>query len=333
MGTLLVFGYGAYLTGQSEVRGTGFFRASLFTLVNPVEPYGNIPKLVPAIRQRIINDTITDENTYYLGIGAILSVGVLIFAMVWRKISLRRQVFPILAAAVILFLVALSSRITFLGREFNLGVLSIVDSPRQVFRSASRFAWLLMYLLFFLGVFAIDQVARQTTRFSLRSAVICSVALLQMFDIGPGILATRDDVAKSKGPYLSIIGDEWRNIAKENSRIFLVPSINPNNNDLPWSREERRWFADKNPDLIFELAWLAALQGNVTNFAYCARPCYTEALRSTVQIRKEIDSGKVKPRTVLVFSNESEWLRSAERLNVDPRLVDGAMVIVTPTTK
>jgi len=331
--TLLVFGYGPYLTGQSEVRGTGFFRASLFTFVNPVEPYGNLPELIPAIRQRIVNDTVTDENTLYLGMGAILSVGVLTVVTVWRKVSLRRQMFPVLVVAIALFLVALSSRITFLGREFNLEALSIADSPRRVFRSAPRFAWLLMYLLLFLGVLATDRVARQFRRVSLGRALICGVFILQILDIGPGILATRDDVTKSKGPYLTMIGDEWRSIAKENSRLYLVPSVNPNNNDLPWSWHERRWFADKNPDLMFELAWLAALEGNVTNFAYCARPCYTEARRSTEHIRKEIDSRKVQPGTVLVFSNESEWLTSAARLALDPRLVDGVMVLVTPSLK
>lgn len=331
--TLLIFGFGTYLTGQSEVRGTGFFRASLFTFVNPVRPYGNLPMLIPAFRQRILSGTVTDENTYYLGVGAILSVGVLIFLAVSRKYSLRRQLIPLLVVAIALFLVALSSHITFLGREFNLEALSVLNSPRQIFRAAPRFAWLSMYLLFFLGVLAIDQVARQIKRVSLGRAVICGIIILQIFDLGPGILATRENITKSKGPYLSTIGDEWRNIAKENSRLFLVPSVNPNNNDLPWSWEERRWFADKNPNLMFELAWLAALEGNVTNFAYCARPCYTEARRSTEQIRKDIDSGKVQPETVLVFSNESEWLKSAVRLNVDPRLVDGAMVIVTPPTK
>ena len=325
---LLVFGFGTFLT-NSSVAGVGFFRMNLLAFINPArEEYGYLTSRLAFFVERT---WITEENEgfAYLGLGAIVAVVSLIIFVLIARVRLGRHHWPLVAATSALFFVALSERLAVGGREFMLPVPDAFIEARQTVRAATRFAWLALYLLVILGWWALVSASTRYLKPIVTTLVLVGVTLLQVVDVGPGVATLHEEVSRDKGVYAPDLGRQWSDLFEQYDRVKIVPSIDPNEDDMDYLPDEREWLADNR---LFQLAWLAAFNDVKLNYAFCSRPCVDLARTSTTQARSELNDRGLEPGTIYLFSTESEWKQMTDILGAPAKKIDGFFAILGPRT-
>lgn len=314
------------ISTNATVTGVGFYRLNVLAFVNPAdEKYGFITNHLDFFESR---EWISEgrEGFAYMGLGVLITMPILV---VWLARSLRAsrsRLIPILIVAIALFLVALSERIALGGREFVVAIPEEVARIRQIFRAAPRFSWLLLYLLMVLGWSALTHVVYRFNSPRVALGLLLTVATIQIVDVSPGVIDARASIRASKGEFAPDLSSRWKSLLRTYNQISIVPSIDANEDDVELTGDERKWIEEPK---IFQLAWVAAMNNASTNFSYCARPCLTSARRSTREARREINSGDPARGIIYVFSNETEWRKSAAKLKAKPERIDGLMVVLT----
>lgn len=324
---LFVFGFGTFLT-NSSIAGVGFFRMNLLAFINPArENYGYLMGQLPFFVERT---WITEENEgfAYLGLGVIITGIALLAFVLSARVRLQRQYWPLAVVTVLLFAVALSERLAIGGREFTLPVPIVLIELRQAVRAATRFAWLALYLLVILGWWALANLANRYLNKRAASLALLVVAILQVVDVGPGVVTLRNEVSQEKGNYAPDLGSEWSTLFEQYDNVKIVPSIDPNEDDMDYLPDEREWLADNR---LFQLAWLAAFNDIQLNYAFCSRPCVDLARESTATARSELASGNLTPGTIYLFSTEAEWENTSNEWGLPTRRIDGFFAILGPT--
>jgi hypothetical protein len=326
IGSLWLFGFGTYLTGDNQPFGAGFFRLNVLSFFNPeTAQYGYLLGRASFFKKRI---WIAEEaeGYAYLGLGVIATAVALCVYVVTTRFQVPQRLRFLLAAAALLFCIAVSNRVAVGGRDFLIPIPQVVAELRSVFRTAPRLAWLSMYLVAILGWVAFSRLVDRFAKSSIALPVLVSVSLLQLVDVGPGVLQLRHTVSLSKGQMAPDLGESWGVLLEEHDRLLIVPSLDFYQEDdlagdqLPWR--------DNLP--LTQLAWLAALNNTRTNFAYCGRPCEEAAERSTKEVRAELASGDLAEGTIYVFSTREEWQRSAELASTNGEIIDGLFVLIGP---
>jgi hypothetical protein len=325
IGSLWLFGFGTYLTGDNQPFGAGFFRLNVLSFFNPeAAQYGYLLGRASFFKKRI---WIAEEaeGYAYLGLGVIATAVALCVYVVTTRFQVPQRLRFLLAAAALLFCIAVSNRVAVGGRDFLIPIPQVVAELRSVFRAAPRFAWLSMYVVVILGWVALSRLVDRFAKSSIALPVLVSVLLLQLVDVGPGVLQLRNTVSRSKGQMAPDLGESWGVVLEEHDRLLIVPSLDFYKDDL--ARDQLPW-VDNLP--LAQLAWLAALNNTRTNFAYCARPCEEAAERSTKEVRAELASGDLAEGTIYVFSTREEWQRSAELASTNGEIIDGLFVLIGP---
>lgn len=323
---LFLFGFGTFLT-NSSVAGVGFFRMNLLAFVNPArEEYGFLMGRLPFFTERT---WITEENEgfAYLGLGVIVSVVILLAFFPMARFRLHSHHWPLVGVTAMLFGLALSERVAVGGREVVLPVPSVFIDIRQAVRAAPRFAWLSLYLLVILGWWAVAEVSRRYMNKKLALVLLVAVVTLQVVDVGPGVGKLQASVSRDKGSYAPNLGPEWSSMLDRYHSIVIVPSLDPNEDDMDYLPDEREWLADNR---LFQLAWIAAFSDAKLNYAFCSRPCLNLARSATAEARTSLAGGLLEPGTIYLFSTEEEWKSTTRALNVESRRIDGFYAVLSP---
>jgi hypothetical protein len=261
----------------------------------------------------------------YLGLGAIVSVAVLVVAGSQKRDLLRRRDVWIWAVAIVLFLVAVSNDVAVGSREVLIPGTDSIQELRQVFRAGSRFAWLLYYLLMVFGWWSVTVRFKAAPGRFLRLILPWCVVAIQVVDVGPGITALHrqsTDQAKAMSPSLEPV---WDDLLKKYSQISIVPSVDANEDDVPMSEDQRVWFQN---DALLQLAWLASINDIALNYGFCSRSCMNEARLSTQRVRRELEEGALDSRTIYIFSTVTEWRRASVNRKANARMIDGLFVLL-----
>lgn len=269
------------------------------------------------------------EGYGYLGLGALMGLPVLVFALVKEKMFAKMSLWPLLIAGGLSYVVALSNRVAVGGREFEIDVPPQLIALRQLFRAAPRFSWLLSYLIVIAAWWAIARVCDRYLSSLLAAMVLGAVLLIQIIDVGPGALDFRRSVSRLKGSYAPSLSSDWESLLETHNRVLIVPSVDALEDDAARSEDERRWFEDGR---LLQIAWSTALRNHQINFGMCSRPCESYAQRATNEARMELRSGRLTAGTVYAFSSESEWLAFAQLHGAEPLIVDGIRLLIGPST-
>jgi hypothetical protein len=245
------------------------------------------------------------EGFQYLGVGVIISLP-LVVIYAWRR---RREFrssswLPLLLAAGVLFVLALSNRVTFAHIEVHYWWPDALLRFRQIFRGASRFGFALYYLLTLMTIVTVSRV------FSKKYATIVLLGLLTfaLVDQAPGILAMHKSIGVSASSGTLLIDKNWSLIAGGHSKLVI-----DRNFDLQVEGQvtsDAITFASN----WFELAQFAVDHHMSTNFGYVSRPIEAFVKAEDSRVARELSSGQLDSDAVYLVSNKADWIRYQKQM-------------------
>jgi len=323
---LLTFIFAGYLAYGGSAKGTGFFRLNSLAFLNPgfsaQDSFSFVLNHFGPLRVRQLAAE-EGEGFQYLGLGAIITIPLLVIYMVRRRSATWwRTVVPLLSVCVFLFLVALSNRVAIVRHEFYYWLPDSILDLRQTFRAATRFAWPLYYLLMLGGVVAMVRLVRGRVAIIIVTLLLVSVHTLDQI---PGLAYAHRELS-SQPAYRSPLEDpEWSNIAKSYKKINLFPNF-----DLQ--------VGEGSPDAEFwngewyHFARFAVENRLATGFGYFNRPLTKYLEQDNQKMTGELESGNLEVNTMYVLSNPETWKAARGHLDDKSRalVLNGYYVLLGP---
>lgn len=264
------------------------------------------------------------EEYAYLGVGVIVSVVAGVFTLTPTARRGFRQVFPLVIAAMVLFLVALSNDVAVGRWEFKYPLPEAFETLRQVVRVSNRLSWLLYYLLIIGGVVSVDRLLRQ--RRTLGLGLLAPVVLLQVSSVWPA--ATNQDTGVLRRPArVSVLQDErWNAWARSVEAVVIYPVFDVQAERDP---ETARSLVLAQTLDWFDIIWWAAENNLPINFAYRSRPVTEIVARENERLELEFATGSLNEQALYITASRDEWRPVVPRIpaSMDTRFLDGLYVI------
>ena len=324
--SFFMLGYNEY--GDSAA-GTGFFRLNLGSFIYPKvfdggTNYQSSSQIIENIDFVMSRPFVAfeGEGFNFLGISSLfLLIPASLFALRnFRSIRYKKHL-PILSAAVLMLVVALSNQIVFIRREFTIPVPDRFLELRQIFRSATRFAWPLTYLLVLYGLIVLVKVKKK----SFRIFAISLVVLLQFAD-SVHLVKDVNRHFHDKEQVVLLNSDYWKSIGERIDAIRLVPTFDLISDGK--SSDAEKWLADGK---WFSLTEFSGRTRNKINFGYVARPTTAYVDRTNENVQSSIQSGNFERRAMYVFATPELWRQAIKTMPSYGRsqILDGFFLIIT----
>jgi hypothetical protein len=321
-----------FAMGYWEIRGSaigvGFFRLNALAFFNPglsaQRSFSFILNHFALLRER---SWVAEEGEgfQYLGLGTIITLPLLAIYIARNRSTLWwRRLFPLLLVCILLFLVALSNRVVVVRHEFVYWLPQRLLDWRQIFRSATRFAWPLYYLLTLAGIVATVRLVR---RFQIATILVMTLVGVHIADQLPAVVYAQRELSAERPYQTPLLDPAWNEIASTYKKINLVPTFDLQGDDL--SLDVTNW-VDSGSWL--DIVRFAAKNGLATNFAYVGRPVTENVLRDNAKMTRELASGNLEPDAVYVFSNRETWNIARHQLGNGSRalILDHFYIILSP---
>jgi hypothetical protein len=300
-----VVGYAAfgYLSWGSSVVGVGTFKLNALA---PFAPnYGG-------------------ESFAFLGFGVVAACVLSVFMFPRVSRQWFRRVAPLVAAAILLYLVALSNEIAVGNWTFTYPIPDFIETLRQVVRVSNRLAWLLYYLLIVGAIVGIDRALLKTR--VVGYGVILMVVIAQLFSVWPTV-ASRDVGVLRRAPRVSVIQDSrWEAWSSSVQRVTIYPVF-----DVQAERdsETSRGLVLAQTLDWYDIIWWAAEHNLPINFAYRSRPVGDIVSRENARLQTEFTSGTLNDQTLYITATRDEWRLVVPQIpmSMDTRFIDGLYVI------
>ena len=305
LGSFVVSGFMSY---KDSSGGAGFYRMNLLAFFNPgysaTGSFSNVLNLIVPTSRRVLFSE-EWEGFQYLGIGVIISLPLVVIYSWRRRREFRSSSWlPLLLAAGVLFVIALSNRVTFAHIEVHYWWPDALLRFRQIFRGASRFGFALYYLLTLMSIVTISRI------FSKKNATIVLGGLLvfAVVDQGPGILAMHRSIGVSASSRALLIDNNWSLIANDHSKLIIDKNF-----DL---QVEGQVTSDA---IVFAGSWFELAQFAVdhqmsTNFGYVSRPIEAFVKSEDARVARELSSGQLDSDAVYLVSNKADWIRYQKQM-------------------
>ena len=321
IGSFLVSGFASY---KGSSTGSGFYRLNLLAFFNPgyspTDSFSNLLNFFVATSRQVLFSE-EWEGFQYIGV-SVISLLPLVVIHSWRR---RREFrssswLPLLLAAGVLFVIALSNRVTFAHIEFDYWWPDALLRFRQIFRGASRFGFALYYLLTLMTIVTVSRI------FSKRFATIVLLGLLTfaVADQASGILAMHRDIGATTSSKALLVDNTWELVVKDHSKLVIDKNF-----DL---QIEGQVTADamKFANNWFELAQFAVDHQMSTNFGYVSRPIEAFVIAEDARVAQELSSGKLDPDAIYLVSNRADWIMYQKRIGNSGNAyeLDGFFVLV-----
>ena len=312
-----------YLTYSDPGGGTGFFRLNLFAFFNPgyspTESFSQLVNTFVPISKRMLFAE-EWEGFQYIGLGVFLLLPVLgIF--IWRcRGNIRSSSWwSILVASTILFIFALSNKVTFLHFEIIYWWPDLLLRLHQTFRGASRFGFALYYLITLASIVSFSKVFSKK-KATMILGVLLAVTVADQFS---GLRQSHQDLSVAV-PFDSVLKDaQWDEIAISHSKLVIDTNFDFQvDGEIP---QKARVFSDN----WFSLAKFAVDHQMSTNFGYVARPIQAFVKSEDKRVANELTSGNLDRSTIYLISSESDWVRYKDLVGVrgEALMLDGFYII------
>ena len=324
LGSLVVgFIFMGYASYSGNAKGSNFYRLSPIAFVNSGDVSGlTFSSAIKSIPSKDFSNFFLEEpeSFQYLGTGVL--IGLIISSLLINRFTNNwnlKSIAPLTVSVLVLFIFALSNRISISGYELTYWWPQIFHDVRQVFRASSRFGWPLYYLLL------TTSFCFFAYRLSHSMKVVFAVAILSLsiIDGGNGIQRVQDDLSASEDYVSSIKDQKWSKLASSKERIYIYPNFDLDSSlgtssRYPWVK---RWF---------DLAKFAVTNDLSTNFGGTPRPISDFVSIENLRMEKEFAAGILDSKTIYVIGDTEYWenLRSELTDVADGFQLDGLNVIV-----
>jgi len=317
-----------YLPLGGDSMGVGFFRLNVLAFFNPgFSSTDSFSFLLDHSKFFNLRQFAAEEGEgfQYIGLGIIIFIPVALLCLWSQRRSLSiRAIVPLLFVCGALFLIATSNRIVVVRHEFYFWLPQSILDARQIFRTATRFAWPLYYLVTAIVVVA---SARFFSKFNLATLAIILIASVQLIDGWPGMVKSHNVISADYATNSPFVDPVWTSIAKNYEKISLVPTFDIQDDDRPAITQD-----DQNIVSTFRFASFAAENGMSINFAYNARPVTEHVNRENAKTALELASGQLEVDAIYVFFEERSWNEARSHLPPDSEavVIDGFFLILGP---
>jgi hypothetical protein len=319
---ICVFVFLGYFNFRNSELGSGFFRLDIYGLLNPgyahETSFSWVANLLDADHSSIrrFHDY---EGVAYLGLAPL--IGLILYIQNMRLKNYRSEVANIsgiILIAMALFLVALSNRISVAGFEISYWWPTILTDLRQAFRAATRFSWLIYYVLMLLGLVALFRYASKGGR---RTYLAGMLLLVHIIDIFPAISHLHVKQTESEVRESSLSSSLWPEIAQSKDRLILYPNFDLQSlNDIEFSEIWHENWQD--------FALFAIDEGLNTNFVYASRSMFTEIEKQNRASRALLLKGEITGTDIWLIGDESLWkFMKASHMNLNFEQIDGYFVV------
>lgn len=277
----VMWSIGMFVGARPRAHGFGYFKHDLLGLIDAGR-FSRLPLDIP-------NGSGAYEGYGFLGTGIILlALAALPAVGHLRRIS-APGIWPLTLVVIAMFLFALSNAIDIAGTTvITLPLPDVLTRLAGVLRSSGRFVWPAVYLLIVLIVLAVTWRYRRYG-----PAIAAACLIVQLFDMAPGIAATREratmiDVAPQP------ISPLWAELAEHYRHIRAIPVEHPGFN---WHYASR----------------VAVRYGMATDSVYLARvPPLAEAAQ---RAEEALSSGAFDPDAVYILDDAA---RAAAAVQAQP---------------
>ena len=321
---IVSFVLSGFMTYKNSAGGSGLFRLNLMAYFNPgfsaTESFSYLLNnaATKSVRHLLAEEA---EGYQYLGLGVICAIPILIFVVLKRRGGIRISTWiPLVIASMLLFFVALSNNVTFARYELSYWWPYPVIRFHQIFRGASRFGFLLYYLITLGCVVSIWHI------FSKKCATYVMAALLvvSVIDLSPGVSKSHQHLARESS-FDSVIKDnQWELMAKNHTKLLIDKNFDfQSDGETP---VDARIFSDN----WFALAQFAVDHSMSINFGYAGRPISVFVNNEDVRVANELSSGKLDKSAIYLISIEKDWARYRDAIGDNGRalVLDGFFIIV-----
>ena len=305
IGSFLVSGFASY---EKSSTGAGFYRLNLLAYINPgyspTDSFSNLMYHIVPVSQRIMFSE-EWEGFQYLGTSVIILLPLVVIYSWRHRGEIQKSLWlPILCSLGVLFLIALSNRVTFAHIEIHYWWPDALLRFRQIFRGASRFGFALYYLLTLMSIVAVSRI------FSRKYATIILGGLLvfAVVDQAPAILDMHKSIGVSASSRALLIDNNWSLIANDHSKLIIDKNF-----DLQVEGQvtsDAIMFASN----WFELAQFAVDHHMSTNFGYVSRPIEAFVKAEDARVERELSSGQLDSDAVYLVSNKADWIRYQKQM-------------------
>ena len=319
--TFLISGY---LNYSEPAGGTGFFRLNVFAFLNPgFSSTGSFSQLlgtfVPSSKRMLFAEEW--EGFQYIGVGILLALPILVISVRkrWKNIW-SSYWWMISIMSTILFLFALSNRVTFLQIEVSYWWPNPLLRLHQTFRGASRFGFALYYLITLASIVSFSKVFSKKTAIMILG-VLLTVTVVDQFS---GLRQSHQDLAVVVPFDTALKNTQWDEIAGKHSKLLIDTNFDFQvAGEIPLSA---RIFSDN----WYSLARYAVQHRMSTNFGYVARPIRVFIKAEDRRVARELSSGNLDKDAIYLVSNEKDWTRYKDLAGKKGRalVLDGFFVIV-----
>jgi hypothetical protein len=256
------------------------------------------------------SNALVGESFTYLGTGILLGlfVPVIFLSKFWQKIDYHHVI--LLLLGVLLFLVGLSRVVSVGPFEFSYWWPSFFESVRQTFRAATRFGWLLYYLIY---VVVSVSIGRLTVGVGKRMAIAVSLLAIGVLDQSP-LYASTFAYYRNE-PQSSIWFDP--NTLESLSRysvINLYPVFDLQEDKSTGLNSEAVW---RESSMFMDVLRVSSELNLKTNFAYQSRSVGDVIEKENSRLSDLIRSGTVGRGELFAFSSAEEQINFAENCSTD----------------
>ena len=191
----------------------GIYSTDLFSIFNPFDSSQFVPQIPSGDGQY--------EGYAYLGMGSFVVLGYVIFLKAKRLSEPMRvtQIIPLVLAALVAFIFALSPIVTILGTpvlELELSDTSLLRSIFEKLRSSGRFVWISVYVGIFSLLLALPRARSTKTQFILAVALF-----VQLMDLAPLRARALLDTKHRDVPMHELMREEWAERIERAAYIYL----------------------------------------------------------------------------------------------------------------
>jgi hypothetical protein len=297
---LLVQGYFSLPSGVS---GSGFFRISATTYLNPrISELTSFSFFANAVKPS--NSTYVyrenAESFLYLGSGFLLFIAILSFFRFTKEEQKYTRLFiPLTIAGIAMFFVGLSNQISILGSEFHYWWPSQLLEIRQIFRSATRFGWPLAYLVALFVCLRV-LVSEHLKRFRRLLAVVLLV--VNLVDLNPLLRESYRDFRREDLNAVQF-RTELTQIFSRYSTINIYPAFDLQIDDAGVFDSESVWRNTK----LWQAVLFSASELNLrSNFAYVSRPVGEVIASENQKSEYILSQGLLQKGDLYVFISKSD---------------------------
>lgn len=300
------------------VKGDGFFRFGATTYFDPRTSDFSSSSLTFNQIRGFSSQTVSalaGESYTYLGTGILL--GVMVCSSFFIKSLSRINSHYLLLSSLggLLFMVGLSRMVSIGPFEFTYWWPAILENARQVFRAATRFSWLLYYLIYITVFVTIGRLGARIKVRLIAAILLLSVTILDQFPL----YASTFSYFRGKPETSVLVESNNDAMFGQYSKVNIYPVFDLQKDRSTVLQSELRW---RLGGMYTELLLTTSRLRISSNFAYQSRSVGNVIDIENRRLRERMGFGQIDPGELYAFSSAEDQRQFYANCLVDVLVFD-----------